>query len=217
MRLHLLDESLWFPPVDDALPDGLLAAGGDLSLERLLLAYRNGIFPWFNDGEPPLWWSPDPRFVMFPEELKVSKSMAQVLRRGTFEFRINTDMPAVIANCKEIEREGQDGTWITDEVMDAYIRMHHAGYAHSAEAWQDGKLVGGLYGIWLGKVFFGESMFSLVSNASKFAFIHWVRYLQQHGVQRIDCQVYTAHLASLGARMIPRSQFTAMVTKLVDQ
>lgn len=216
MQLHILDNNLWFPPVEAALPDGLLAAGGDLSAERLLLAYRNGIFPWFNDDEPPLWWCPDPRFVLLPHRLKVSKSMRQVLRNGTFEFRMNTSFDAVIHNCAHTPRPDQDGTWITSDVAHAYSRMHRLGYAHSAEAWQNGKLVGGLYGIWLGNVFFGESMFSHVSNASKFTFIHWVNHLQQHSVQLIDCQVYTEHLESMGAEMMPRTQFTALVHKLVD-
>lgn len=214
MQITLLTEELWFPPAHMALPDGLLAAGGDLSAERLLLAYHSGIFPWYNDDEPPLWWCPDPRLVLFPNELRVSKSMKQVIRRGEFEFRINTAFTDVIALCADTPRPGQDGTWITTEVEDAYIHMHQLGYAHSAEAWQDGQLVGGLYGIWLGNAFFGESMFSHRSNASKFAFIQWVAHLKAHGVALIDCQVHTDHLESLGARMIARDQFLQLVTDL---
>jgi len=206
-----LDDDLWFPPLEDAEPDGLLAAGGDLSVQRLLLAYHNGIFPWFNEDEIPLWWSPDPRFVLFPPELKVSKSMQQLLKKNEFEFRINTAFEEVIHNCRGITRKGMDGTWITEEVADAYIRLHHLGYAHSAEAWKDGELAGGLYGIKLGNVFFGESMFSRQSNASKYAFICWVRHLAGQGIRLIDCQVHTPHLESLGARMISRNQFIQLL------
>ena len=217
MPLHLLDHTIWFPPVSDALDDGLLAVGGDLSVERLLLAYHNGIFPWFNEDEPPMWWSPDPRFVLFPDELKVSKSMKQVLRRGDFEFRVNTAFEQVITNCRNVYREGQGGTWIGDDVVAANIEMHKAGHAFSAEAWQHGVLVGGLYGLWMENAFFGESMFAHKSNASKFAFINWVGLLQKRGVQLIDCQVYTEHLESLGARMIDRESFTELVGRLTNQ
>ena len=206
MPLHVLDDKLWFPPAEDALPDGLLAIGGDLSTERLLLAYSKGIFPWYED-DIPLWWSPDPRFVLFPEELLISKSMKALLKKGAFQFTCNTNFAEVIHNCKNTNRPGQDGTWITDEVEKAYIKLHQLGYAHSAEAWKDGKLVGGLYGIQLGKVFFGESMFSKESNASKFAFIKLVEKLQKQGIELIDCQVYTEHLESLGARMISLIEF----------
>lgn len=210
MSLFILNPELIFPPVELAEPDGLLAVGGDLSTERLLLAYRQGIFPWY-EGQHILWWCPDPRFVLFPAELRESKSMKQLLKRDVFEFRINTDFTGVITNCKTVARRGQESTWITDEVRAAYTRLHHAGYAHSAEAWQDGKLVGGLYGIRLGKVFFGESMFSTVSNASKYAFISYVHRLREEGIELIDCQVYTEHLESLGAKMIPRNDFTALL------
>lgn len=217
MQLTILTEDLWFPPVTKALPDGLLAAGGDLSRDRLLLAYRSGIFPWFNEDEPPLWWSPDPRFVLFPQELKVSKSMKKVISSGQFEYRTDTAFRQVIDNCRRIERPGQDGTWITPEIADAYCDLHNIGVAHSAEAWHNGELVGGLYGIRMGKAFFGESMFSKVSNASKFAFISLVHSLHGEGVQLIDCQVYTEHLESLGARMIPRHSFIDLVTTLVNK
>ncbi len=207
MNLRILDDTAWFPPVEEALDDGLLAVGGSLSVEMLLLAYRSGIFPWYNEGEPPLWWSPDPRFVLFPGELKVSKSMRQVLKANRFDFRVNTAFGQVIRNCGAVYREGLDGTWITNDIIEAYTRLHGLGYAHSAEAWLDGKLVGGLYGIRLRHSFFGESMFAHESNASKFAFINWVQLLQADGVKIIDCQVYTPHLESLGARMINRADF----------
>src|SRR6201985_603638 len=178
MSLFVLDNELLFPPVHLAEPDGLLAIGGDLSMERLLLAYRHGIFPWY-EGKHILWWCPDPRFILFPNELKESKSMKQLHKRDAFTFRTNPAFSEVITNCKTIARHGQESTWITDEVRTAYTRLHELGYAHSAEAWQDGQLVGGLYGIRLGNVFFGESMFSLVSNASKYAFICWVQLLKE--------------------------------------
>jgi len=211
MPVYLLDDSLWFPPVAEAREDGLLAVGGDLSMERLLLAYQNGIFPWFNEDDPILWWSPDPRFVLFPEELKVSKSMQRIISREDFVFKVNTAFEEVIGNCSSVKRKGMDGTWITEDIVMAYTALHKLGYAHSAEAWQDGRLVGGLYGIKLGDIFFGESMFSKVSNASKFAFIELVGVLQQQGVKLIDCQVHTAHLESLGARMIPRALYIDML------
>jgi leucyl/phenylalanyl-tRNA--protein transferase len=214
MPLHILDSQLWFPPVEDALEDGLLAMGGDLSPDRLVLAYHKGIFPWF-EADVPLWWCPHPRFVLFPPELRVSKSMGQLLKRHTFKFTINQAFTQVIRQCKINERRGQDGTWITNEVEAAYVQLHRLGYAHSAEVWQDGTLVGGLYGIRLGKVFFGESMFSLVSNASKYAFISYVDVLKAEGVALIDCQVYTEHLESLGAGMIDRVEFIKLLEELV--
>jgi leucyl/phenylalanyl-tRNA--protein transferase len=215
MPLFALDQDLIFPPVSLAEPDGLLAIGGDLSQERLLLAYRSGIFPWY-EGSHILWWSPDPRFVLFPGELKVSKSMQQLIRKGQFHFTVDKAFDEVIANCKTISRPGQDGTWITDDVKEAYRGLHEAGYAHSAETWLDGELVGGLYGIRLGNFFFGESMFSKASNASKAAFIQYVELLRGEGVSLIDCQVYTAHLESLGARMIAREEFIRIIGPLSD-
>ena len=214
MPVYALSKELVFPPVQFAEPDGLLAIGGDLSTERLLLAYRQGIFPWY-EGHHVLWWCPDPRFVLFPEELKESKSMKQLIKKNAFEFSINKAFTEVINNCKSISRRGQESTWITNEVKEAYIRMHQLGYAHSAEAWQDGQLAGGLYGIRLGNVFFGESMFSKTSNASKYAFIKYVHTLQLENVKLIDCQVYTEHLESLGARMIDRSSFIELLDKLI--
>lgn len=204
--MHILSSKLLFPPVDDALEDGLLAIGGDLSTERLVLAYQKGIFPWY-EGSTPLWWSPDPRFVLFPEKLAVSKSMKQVIKRKDFVFSYNTCFSEVIQQCKLNKRTGQQGTWITDEVEAAYVEMHKKGWAISAEAWQNNELVGGLYGVRMGRLFFGESMFSLVSNASKFAFIQLVSQLMQEKVVLIDCQVYTEHLESLGAEMISRKDF----------
>lgn len=201
------NEQLYFPPVEDADENGLLAIGGDLTPARLLLAYRSGIFPWFNEADPICWWSPDPRFVLYPSELKISKSMQQVVKKQTFQFSTNKAFKAVIHACSTTPRNGQNGTWITNEMQDAYLHMHHLGYAHSAEAWLNDELVGGLYGIRLGNVFFGESMFSHVSNASKFVFIQYVQMLQKENVQLIDCQLHTQHLESLGATMIPRKTF----------
>lgn len=214
MPLFILDNELSFPPVHLAGPDGLLAMGGDLSPDRLLLAYRNGIFPWY-EGEHILWWCPDPRFVLFPEELKISKSMKPVLNRNEFEFTINKAFSAVIRQCKKIVRPGQDGTWITNEVEKAFIKMHELGFAQSAEVWKDGELAGGLYGIKLGKVFFGESMFSQYSNASRFAFIKYVEQLKTEGIELIDCQVYTKYLESFGAIMIDRGDFVNMLATLI--
>lgn len=211
--LFSLDEEIVFPPVHLAEPDGLLAMGGDLSTQRLLHAYKNGIFPWY-EGEHILWWCPDPRFVLFPEELKVSKSIKTLLNKKEFEFTVNKAFAQVIHHCKKIKRPGQQGTWITDEVEKAYCKMHELGYAHSAEVWKDGELAGGLYGIKLGKVFFGESMFSFVSNASRYALVKYVQQLKEEGIALIDCQVYTAYLESLGARMIDRTEFIKLLQKL---
>ncbi|MCC6287026.1 MAG: leucyl/phenylalanyl-tRNA--protein transferase [Chitinophagaceae bacterium] len=214
MSVFALKNELIFPPVQLAEPDGLLAMGGDLSAERLLLAYRSGIFPWY-EGDVPLWWSPDPRFVLFPDELKVSRSMQQLIKKEQFRFTINQNFKAVIHNCKNIPRGNQHGTWITDEVERAYTGLHEKGFAHSAEAWLGDELVGGLYGIRLGKAFFGESMFSQISNASKYAFIRYVQQLQSENVALIDCQVYTAHLESLGAAMISRQKFMQLLKALL--
>ncbi|MBV8255454.1 MAG: leucyl/phenylalanyl-tRNA--protein transferase [Chitinophaga sp.] len=207
-----LSKDLIFPDVSYAEPDGLLAVGGDLSPARLVLAYQSGIFPWFS--EPPiLWWSPDPRFVLFPQNLKVSASMKQVLRKKTFQITYNRNFPAVIRACSHIPRAGQDGTWITSQMEKAYIRLHELGYAMSVEAWLEGELVGGCYGIRLGRVFFGESMFSKVSNASKAAFITFVQdHVDQFGM--IDCQVETDHLRSLGAGFIQREEFLSLLRTL---
>jgi leucyl/phenylalanyl-tRNA--protein transferase len=214
MSLFILNNELIFPPVQLSEPDGLLAVGGDLSTERLLLAYRQGIFPWY-EGQHILWWCPDPRFVLLPSALRESKSMKQLLKRDAFEFRVDTNFSGVITNCKTISRRGQESTWITDEVKAAYTRLHQAGYAHSAETYFEGQLVGGLYGVRLGNVFFGESMFSTMSNASKYAFIRYVHQLREEGIELIDCQVYTEHLESLGARMIPRNDFVSLLERLI--
>ena len=208
-----LNEKLVFPPVEMAHEDGLLAVGGDLGQERLLLAYRNGIFPWYNESEPILWWSPDPRFVLFPSELKVSKSMQTVLNNGKFRFTINRAFTQVIQHCKTTFRKNQQGTWISPAIQQAYIKLHELGFAYSAEAWLDGKLAGGLYGVRIGNIFFGESMFSEVTNASKFAFIKYVQQLHKENVSLIDCQVYTAHLESLGARLIARKEFIGFLSE----
>lgn len=209
----VLNDKLVFPPVEMATPEGIIAIGGDLGTERLLLAYRSGIFPWYNQDEPIVWWSPDPRFVLFPDKLKVTKSMQSVLNNGSFRFTINRAFSKVLQNCKTITRQGQEGTWITPAIEQAYTELHELGYAHSAEAWMNGELAGGLYGIRLGNVFFGESMFSKVSNASKFAFINYVHQLQKEKVTLIDCQVYTAHLESLGAKMIERNRFMVLLAE----
>ncbi len=211
--MYFLNKTISFPPVHKAGEDGLLAIGGDLSIERLLLAYKSGIFPWYNANEPILWWCPDPRFVLFPEKLKVSKSMRPVLQNGKFRFTINKAFETVIQNCKTIARKDQQGTWIQPEVQKAYTELHSLGFAHSAETWLNGELAGGLYGIRIGNIFFGESMFSKISNASKFAFINYVGQLQKENVQLIDCQVYTEHLESLGAEMIARKKFIELLNK----
>lgn len=215
MALFALQQELIFPAVNLAEPDGLLAMGGDLSTERLLLAYKSGIFPWY-EGDVPLWWCPDPRFVLFPEKLKVSKTMRQLIKKETFRFSVNTNFRSVIRECKTSSRKNQQGTWITNEVEEAYCLLHEKGYAHSAETWIGNELAGGLYGIRMGKVFFGESMFSRQSNASKFAFIRYVQLLQQEGIELVDCQVYTAHLESLGAEMIPREIFIKKLESLLS-
>ena len=214
MPIFALDKEIAFPPVHLAEPDGLLAIGGDLSIERLLEAYRQGIFPWY-DGDIILWWSPHPRFVLFPSELKLSKGIKPLLNRNEFEFTTNKAFAKVIHHCKKTTRPGQEGTWITDEVEKAYCKLHELGHAHSAEVWKDDELIGGLYGIRMGKVFFGESMFSKTSNASRYAFIRYVQQLKEEGVELIDCQVYTEYLESMGAKMIPRQEFIQHLNLLV--
>jgi leucyl/phenylalanyl-tRNA--protein transferase len=205
-----------FPEVDRALeePNGLLAAGADLSLPRLLEAYRNGIFPWFGRDQPILWWSPDPRMVLLPAELKVSRSLARTVRNARFEVRADTAFDAVLDGCRQ-PRRGESGTWITEEMASAYGVLHRAGFAHSVETWLDGELVGGLYGVALGRAFFGESMFARVSDASKVALVALARQLQHWNFGVIDCQMNTAHLASFGAREIPRAEFTRRLRELV--
>ena len=214
MPIFKLTEDLVFPHPELADISGILAIGGDLSPERLLLAYQNGIFPWYNPEDPILWWSPDPRLVLYPDELKVSKSMRPYFNQKKFDLTIDKDFTSVILNCKQQRRKGQGGgTWITGDMAEAYINLHELGYAHSVEVWKGGELAGGLYGIALGKVFFGESMFAKVSNASKFGFISFIRILKDKGFKLIDCQQETKHLESMGARAISRARFLDALKK----
>lgn len=213
MPIFLLSDNITFPPPHLAEKDGLLAIGGDLSQERILKAYASGIFPWYTEGSPILWWSPDPRLVLFPDELKVSRSLRQCIRKGIFSISINTAFEQVIRSCAEIGRKGQSDTWITRDMEAAYIALYHAGYAISVESWEKGQLAGGLYGIILGKVFFGESMFAKKSNASKAAFVACVEHLKQRGFRIIDCQMKTEHLLSLGAREISRTAYLQILKK----
>lgn len=211
-----LEGSPAFPPSEQALrtPNGLLAAGGSLNAEWLLVAYQQGIFPWFNPGEPILWWSPDPRLVLQPSRVHISRSLRKRLRRGEFEVRFDSAFSAVIAACAAPRPNAAGaGTWISAEIRQAYQQLHELGYAHSVECWQDGRLVGGLYGVALGKVFFGESMFARQTDASKVAFVHLARFLQQQAYAIIDCQVHTAHLASLGAEEIARARFGELLAR----
>lgn len=206
-----------FPDVTKALtePDGLLAIGGDLSVARLVQAYKQGIFPWYSEDQPILWWSPDPRFVLFPEQMHISRSLAKTLRQGRYQIRLDTAFRQVIDACASVTRSGQDGTWITDEMLDAYVSLHEAGYAHSVETWIDDKLAGGLYGVAIGGVFFGESMFSHSANASKIAFAHLGKLLTHYGYGLIDCQVATGHLQSFGATGIPRTSFMTLLEQFL--
>jgi leucyl/phenylalanyl-tRNA---protein transferase len=206
-----------FPAVHRALrePNGLLAAGGDLSVKRLVTAYRQGIFPWYGEGQPVLWWSPDPRMVLYPREIAVSRSLRKRLRKRDFELRVDTCFVRVIHACAE-PRAGQGGTWITDDMLEAYASLHAAGMAHSVETWIDGELTGGLYGVALGGVFFGESMFSRATDASKIALVHLARQLERWNFGIVDCQMATTHLASLGAREIPRKDFVRALSELVN-
>ena len=218
MTIPWLETGDPFPPVDAALedPNGLLAAGADLSPARLVEAYRRGVFPWFNEGDPILWWSPDPRMVLFARELRVSRSLRRVVSSGLFTVTFDTAFAGVMAGCAE-PRPDQEGTWISDEMTAAYVRLAERGDAHSVEVWQGGQLVGGLYGVALGRMFYGESMFSRVSNASKVALVYLARQLDRWGFELVDCQMSTAHLASLGAREIPRAEFLGAVSRLVQQ
>lgn len=208
MAVHLLRlDDLYFPPVEDADAEGLIAVGGALSPDWLLLAYESGIFPWFSEGDPILWWSPDPRFVLRPSEVKVSKSMRTILRRPKWSFSLDRAFDRVVAHCADMPRRGQDGTWITKEMRAAYSKLHQMGMAHSAEAWCAGRLIGGLYGVSVGGVFFGESMFSLEPNASKYAFIQLCRWLEARQFTLIDCQIPSDHLRRLGAYELTRTLF----------
>lgn len=215
MPVYRLEKRPVFPPVEEAEPDGLLAVGGDLSLERLLAAYRAGIFPWY-DSPPILWWSPDPRLVLEPDELHVSASLRKVIRQGRFEVRADTAFEQVIRACAETFRPGEDGTWITAEMQAAYIRLFEAGYAHCVESWMGGRLVGGIYGVSIGRAFFGESMFHHVNDASKVALAALVATLKARQIGLFDCQVSSPHLRSLGAREIPRSEFLRRLDEAVS-
>ncbi len=215
MAFFIPEEQINFPPVELADADGLLAIGGSLSLERLLSAYKKGIFPWYNEGEPACWYSPDPRFVLFPSRIKVSHSMKAVFKKNEFTFSVDHDFTGVIKGCRKAKRKDEQGTWISDEIENAYINLFENGLAHSAEAWRGNELAGGLYGVKMGNVFFGESMFASQSNASKFAFINYVKVLEKQGARLVDCQVYTPHLESLGAEFISRKDFTDLLKKLI--
>lgn len=210
--MYFLSQELYFPPVEEASVEGVLAIGGDLSTERLILAYQSGIFPWFNDDEPILWWAPPERMVLFFDDLKISKSMRNVLNQNKFRVTFNTSFREVITNCKKINRKDQPDTWITDEMVEAYCKLNELGFAKSVEVWQNEELVGGLYGIDLGHVFCGESMFSKVSNASKVAFIHLAKQLEHANYRLLDCQVYNDHLASLGCVEIERDDFMMILS-----
>ena len=211
-----LESAESFPPLEFALrePSGLLCAGGDLTPQRLVLAYLNGIFPWYSPGEPILWWSPDPRMVLFPAEFRISRSLSKTLRKSNYRVRLDTHFKAVIRACARTPRKDQPGTWITPEIQAAYCKLHELGYAHSVETWVDETLVGGLYGIAIGKMFYGESMFAHATDASKIAIAHLVRFLEERGFGMIDCQMNTPHLASLGAREIPREEFIDRLRQL---
>ncbi len=209
--MYFLTQELYFPPVETASPEGIVAFGGDLSAERLLLAYNSGIFPWFEDDEPILWWSPPERMVLFFEDLKISKSMRTIIYQKKFKVTFNTAFREVILNCKKISRKDQMGTWITDNMVEAYCKLHELGIAKSVEVWENDELVGGLYGVDLGHVFCGESMFSKVSNASKMAFIALAKQLEMANYRLLDCQVYNDHLASLGCVEIDREDFLSVL------
>jgi leucyl/phenylalanyl-tRNA--protein transferase len=204
-----------FPSPETATEDGIVCLGGNLSPGMLLSAYSQGLFPWFSENEPILWWSPDPRFVVFPEEAHASSSMKKILRQGRFELKFDASFREVIRACSSAKRPGQRGTWITGAMIEGYCRLHELGYAHCAEAWSEGRLAGGLYGVSLGRIFFGESMFSRVPNASKAAFLFLASFLRSRGFGLIDSQVYTAHVASLGGRAIPRAEYLARLSGLL--
>lgn len=216
MSVFRLTDALVFPDPLLADSDGLLAVGGDLSPERLLLAYRLGIFPWYSNATPILWWSPDPRLVLYPDELKVSKSLSRVLKKNRFHITADCAFAQVIRECGAVRRQKQEDTWLVPAMITAYCHLHQLGFAHSIEAWRDDHLVGGLYGIALGRVYFGESMFSRETDASKVALVHLVQHLSRQGCQLIDCQVSTRHLQSLGAREIPRREFLQQVRNAMD-
>ena len=211
------DEAIYdFPDTLSVNENGLIAIGGNLSFGTLINAYKKGIFPWYDPGETIQWFSPDPRFVLFPEKIKITHSMRNVFNKNLFSFTIDKAFPVVIQNCRKAKRHHEEGTWISDDIESAYNNLFQKGFAHSAEAWQKNELVGGLYGVLIGKVFFGESMFANESNASKFAFINWVDVLQKNGIELIYCQIYTQHLESLGAEFISRKEFKKLLHKLTS-
>lgn len=207
MSVFVLSDRIAFPPQNLAEENGLLAIGGDLSVERLIASYKMGIFPWYSEGDPILWWTPDPRLVLFPEELHTSKSLNKLIRKKKFNVTVDHDFENVIQSCADVHKEKDSDTWIVSEMVEAYLRLHHEGYAHSVETWLDDKLVGGVYGVSIGKCFFGESMFTRENNASKVAFTYLVKLLQAKSFELIDCQMTTDHLLSLGAREIRRNEF----------
>jgi leucyl/phenylalanyl-tRNA--protein transferase len=213
MPVFLLSEKIAFPPPHLALKEGLLAMGGDLSQQRLLLAYRMGIFPWFSENDPIMWWSPDPRLVLYPDDIKISRTLKKILKKEMFTVTIDTAFERVINACAQIRIEKKEGTWIVQEMVDAYCRLHEAGFAHSVEAWHQGQLAGGLYGLSLGRSFFGESMFTRISNASSVALVRLVEYLKAQSFDMVDCQISTAHMIRFGAREIPRSIFLKQLKK----
>ncbi|WAC08990.1 MAG: leucyl/phenylalanyl-tRNA--protein transferase [Thermodesulfobacteriota bacterium] len=217
MTVYRLPQELVFPSPDEAEPEGLLAIGGDLTLERLLLAYCSGIFPWYSEGSPILWWSPDPRLILAPKDLHVSKSLSRVIKKDVFKITIDQSFGEVVQGCARVQRPDGKGTWIVKDMVKAYIRLHEAGFAHSVESWFNGKLVGGVYGVSLGRVFFGESMFYAMENASKVAFVYLTRLLQKCRFEMIDCQVTTANLLRFGAHEISRSQFLKRLAKALKQ
>lgn len=216
MPVYRLIDEIIFPPPEEAEPDGLLAVGGGLSSERLLLAYKLGIFPWYSEGQPILWWSPDPRLILELEEFHVSRRLHQILKKRVFKVTFDKAFESVIQACASVPREGQDGTWITPEMQEAYVRLHEEGFAHSVESWLDGELVGGIYGVSLGRCFFGESMFSHKSNASKVALAALVEQMKAWDFHLLDAQVTTRHLLSLGAKEIPRSVFLERLKKALS-
>ncbi len=217
MPVFRLTQKLVFPPSHYAEPDGLLAVGGDLSPERLLLAYQQGIFPWYSEDTPPLWWSPDPRLVLFPEELRISKSLQRVMKKNTFKVTMDKEFLEVIRRCATVRRKDGKGTWIVPEMIDAYYLLHQIGYAHSVESWHEGELVGGLYGVVMGRVFFGESMFAQKTDASKVAFVRLVQLLREWAFALIDCQVTTMHLKRFGAREIRRQEFLSRLATATQE
>lgn len=216
MAYHLSDKIIAFPQTRHADENGLLAIGGDLSSARLLEAYKKGIFPWYSEGEPILWWSPDPRLVLFPDEIRISRSLKKTIKKKTFRITADTAFKSVITKCAQTRLEENGGTWITSDMIEAYCGLHESGHAHSVEAWMEGNLVGGLYGVAMGRCFFGESMFTTISNASKVAFVRLVDFLKEASYDMIDCQVSTEHLINFGARHIPRSHFVQRLEKFMD-